>query len=131
MFTNMKLLSKISLFFIEPFIYFFMFAKTTWSWNDSINYLMVWSVICHFLINYTETNCVIKGWNMVPKPNLSLCLIWKEAELFTITRILVLKPPERAFISYFLPFRHLQDKRGPGSTGIISPFSLIFLELRT
>ena len=77
---------------------------------------MVWPVFCHFLINHTETNCVIKGWSMVPKPNLSLCLIWKEAELFTITCILVLQPPERAFISYFLPFRHLQDKRGPGST---------------
>ena len=72
-------------------------------------YLMVWPVFCHFLINHTETNCVIKGWSMVPKPNLSLCLIWKEAELFTITCILVLQPPERAFISYFLPFRHLQN----------------------
>ena len=96
---------------------FFIFAK-----SDSIKYLMVWPVFCHFLINCTETNCVIKGWNMVPKPNLSLCLIWKEAELFTITCILVLKPTERAFISYFLPFRHLQDKRGPGSTGIISSY---------
>ena len=104
-------MSKISLFLMEPFNCFFIFSK-----SDLIKYLMVWPVFCHFLIIYTETNCVIKGWNMVPKPNLSLCLIWKEAELFTITCILVLKPPERAFISYFLPFRHLQDKRGSGST---------------